>query len=170
MFIKIVGALMILLACGGFGILLAAAHKREERMLRKLIGALDYMECELQYRMPALPELFRDTAKELDGILQSVFVELANVLESYACCDVDSCMQQVMNGKKELPPTSREGLYELGRSIGRFDLDGQLKGLETVRQECRRRLNGLSANGEVRRRSYQTLGLCAGAALVILLM
>ena len=161
---------MILLGCGGFGIMIAAAHKREERMLRKLIGALDYMECELQYRMSALPELFRDTAKELDGILQTIFIELANELETYSSCDVDTCMHQVLKEKKELPVTSREGLFELGRSIGRFDLEGQLKGLDSVRQECRQKLNTISINADERRRSYQTLGLCAGAALVILLM
>ena len=56
----------------------------------------------------------------------------------------------------------------LGKSIGRFDMDGQIKGLEAVRQDCRRRLDELSKDRDTRLRSYQTLGLCAGAALAIL--
>jgi len=47
-------------------------------------------------------------------------------------------------------------------------MEGQLKGLESVRQECRRQVETLSYNRDARLRSYQTLGLCAGAALAIL--
>lgn len=170
MYMKLAGALFIILGCGSFGVALAASHKREERMMRKLIGALDYMECELQYRMTALPELFREASREVDGVLQKVFIELSNELENYMSNDVDTCMQRVLQNKKELPQKPKEGLHALGRSVGRFDIEGQLKGLEAVRQECRLMLSELSANGEVRRRNYQTLGLCAGAALVIILM
>ena len=52
--------------------------------------------------------------------------------------------------------------------IGRFDLEGQLQGLESVRVYCRDQLDNLAKDRDVRLRSYQTLGLCAGAALAIL--
>lgn len=68
----------------------------------------------------------------------------------------------------KLPTLTREELLLLGRTIGRFDMEGQLKGLESVRQECRRQVETLSYNRDTRLRSYQTLGLCAGAALAIL--
>ena len=56
----------------------------------------------------------------------------------------------------------------MGSSLGRFDLEGQLQGLESVRIYCREQLDELSKDRDVRLRSYQTLGLCAGAALAIL--
>ena len=59
-------------------------------------------------------------------------------------------------------------LSELGESLGRFDLPGQLKGLEAVRRKCLMELEALGRNRTERLRCYQTLGLCAGAALVIL--
>ena len=40
--------------------------------------------------------------------------------------------------------------------------------MEIVRNYCDRELESLGKNGEERLRSYQTLGLCAGAALAIL--
>jgi hypothetical protein len=52
--------------------------------------------------------------------------------------------------------------------MGKFDIDGQINGLEAVRSLCRRMLDELTSGREVRLRNYQTLGLCAGAALVIL--
>ena len=79
-------------------------------------------------------------------------------------------MKAVLAKSKDIPRHTLESLQNLGNSLGRFDLSGQLKGLEGVRQECRGKLTRLMGNQEVRLRSYQTLGLCAGAALVILLM
>ena len=170
MTVKLIGAILIIAACGAFGYMIAASHKREERTLKNLICALDYMECELQFRMTALPELCRQTASETSGILAKVFTMLANELENQICPDVKSCMAAVLSKTKDIPSQTMESLHLLGHCLGRFDLQGQLKGLESVRQECRIKLNKLMGNSEVRTRSYQTLGLCAGAALAVLLI
>lgn len=170
MIMKWLGAALILAACGSFGLMIAANHKNEVKTLKKLISALDYMECELQFRMCALPDLCRQTAGETEGVLRKVFSLLANELEDQISPDVRHCMQSVLANTKDVPGQTLACLRLLGDSLGRFDLQGQLKGLETVRQECRVKLNKLMGNADVRIRSYQTLGLCAGAALVILLI
>ena len=54
--------------------------------------------------------------------------------------------------------------------MGQFDLSGQLKGFEAVNKDCLRELTDLENNRTQRTRSYQTLGLCAGAALAILFL
>lgn len=170
MTIKIIGAILILIACASFGLIIAYHHRKEVSTLKKLITALDYMECELQYRMCALPDLCRQTAAEFDGVLRSVFLQLSNELEDQISPDVRRCMQSVLAKMKDIPSVTFECLQILGDSLGRFDLQGQLKGLENVRRYCRERLNKLMGNADVRLRSYQTLGLCAGAAVVILLI
>lgn len=170
MTLKWIGAILIVLSCGGFGFLLAANHRREERTLRQLIGALDYMECELQYRLTPLPELCRQAAKESGGVIRDALSALAVQLEDQIRPDVESCMNAALAQIQDLPKSSRICLRKLGRSLGRFDLPGQLKGLEAVRAACRLELNRLSQNRDARLRSYQTLGLCAGAALAILFL
>ena len=170
MILRWLGACLIVLGCGAFGIMIAASYRKELTTLKKLIAALDYMECELQYRMRALPDLCSQTAAECDGVLRLVFSSLAAELEDQVSPDVQRCMKSVLARTKSLPAQTTECLSSLGNSLGRFDLDGQLKGLESARQECRARLSKLSGTADTRMRSYQTLGLCAGAALVILLM
>jgi hypothetical protein len=54
--------------------------------------------------------------------------------------------------------------------LGIFDLPGQLKGLEEAQQVCQRALEQLEKGQAARLRSYQTLALCAGAALTILFL
>lgn len=170
MIIRLVGAGMIVIASVGFALLIALFHKKEITTLKQLISALDYMECELQYRMYALPELCRLTAGECTGILRNVFSSLAIRLEDQISPDVRCCMQEVLSNQRNIPSQALECLYLLGESLGRFDLPGQLKGLENARKECRERLARLQAGGEGRLRSYQMLGICGGAALIILLI
>ena len=170
MILKFTGAALIILACGGVGFRMAAIHRQEEKALQQLLGILDYMECELQYRLTTLPELCRQAANEFNGIPGKVLFELISEMESQVAPDITCCMQAVLGRNKEVPPITRKILELLGTSIGRYDLDGQLKGLESVRYECRRNIELLSNNKDTRLRSYQTLGLCAGAALAILLI
>lgn len=168
MTIKLLGAVLIIVGCGGFGFKIAANHLREERTLRQLVCILDFMECELQYRLTPLPQLCRQAAGQSNGILSKVILTLTQELEDQISPDVERCMSAALSRFRDIPEITRQLLELFGRSLGRFDLSGQLKGIESVRQECRRRLEELTTNKDVRLRSYQTLALCAGAALAIL--
>lgn len=170
MSLKIIGAVLIIAACGGVGFSMASAHRREESALRQLIGALDYMGCELQYHLTPLPELCRCAAAECGGCVSQVLLRLASELENQIAPEASSCMNAAISKTPKLPHRIRKNLTRLGGSLGRFDLPGQLKGLESARHMCRRDLEELSKNRDVRLRSYQTLGLCAGSALAILFL
>lgn len=168
--LKWFGAMLIVFGCGSAGFTLSATHRKEEKTLRQLISALDYMQCELQYRCTALPDLCRLTAAQCTGALRSLFVTMACELEDQISPDVFCCMNTALTKVSTLPNHTREALRALGRTLGRFDLDGQLMGLENARHNCRSTLDKLSENREIRLRSYQTLSLCAGAALAILFL
>ena len=168
MILKLIGVVFIIAGCGGIGFRIAANHRFEEKNLRQLLGILDYMECELQYRLTPLPELCRQASREFAGLIGKVFLTLSTDMDAQISPDVEKCMLAAINKEAKLPPLTHDQLLSLGRSIGRFDIEGQLRGLDAVRQDCRRQLEGLSHNRETRLRSYQTLGLCAGAALAIL--
>lgn len=166
--LKWLGAVFIVLSCGGFGFYLAANHRKEERMLRQLISVLDYMECELQYRLTPLPDLCRQAAAQACGDLGKVFIRLAEELESQISPEVSGCMHMALAVSPPMPEKTKQNLKLLGSSLGRFDLEGQISGLESLRHSCRKDLDGLEKDRDVHLRSYQTLGLCAGAALAIL--
>ena len=168
MILKLIGTVFVIAGCGGVGFRIAANHRKEECNLRQLIGILDYMECELQYHLTPLPELCRQVSKEFTGLLGEVFWELSTEMEAQTSSNMEICMATAIQKVGRLTTLANEQLQMLGKSVGRFDIDGQLKGLESVRQDCRRKLDALSVNRDTRLRSYQTLGLCAGAALAIL--
>ena len=103
MIYKCVGAILVIAGCGGAGFSIAAAHRKEERTLRQLIAALDYMECELLYRLTPLPELCRMAAGETKGILQAVFLNLYRELKWQKLPDAGSCMYAAIQRSGEIP-------------------------------------------------------------------
>ena len=165
---RILGGILVVSACGGMGLAQATAHRRKERMLQQLIGALQVMSAELQFRLTPLPQLLRLGSEHMDGDLSKVFRCAAEEMERQAAPDASACMRAAMESLSELPSAVTDKLHLLGKSLGRFDVQGQLSGLEALAQLCQRDLDGLMRNRDARLRSYTTLGFCAGVALVIL--
>lgn len=165
---KWIGAVLVVAGCGWAGFSAAAAYRREERSLRGLIRALRHMEWELSYRMTPLPELCRQGAREAGGAVGQVLTALSELLEHKTFPEVSACMRRAIRDSRELPKGCASYLMELGRSLGRYDLSGQLEGLRWVRGQCQLAQEDLREGRSERLRSYQTLGLCLGAALVIL--
>lgn len=168
--LKMIGIILVVSGCSGFGIKMAISHIRQEQCLKQLLRIIDYMECDLRYRLASLPDLCREAAKEGSGSIRKVFIRLAEKLDLRTAPDVEQCMIRVLAEVNEIPEQSISALKLLGSSLGHFDLEGQLIGLESVRQECKLSLENLQNNRDVRIRNYKTLGLCAGAALAILLL
>lgn len=166
--VRWIGALFVFGACGGVGWKAAASHRYEERTLRQLLMLLDYMCSELQYHMTPLPELCRQASAEVKGVLSTVFLNLAQEMDNQITPDVYRCMTAAVAKTEKIPQITERVLEQLGQTLGRFDLNGQIQGLEAVRQDCHGKLISLCDDKDLRRRGYQTLALCAGAALVIL--
>lgn len=165
-----IGAILVIAGCGGVGFLMAMYDKRELDALFQLHSVLEYMICELGYRMTPLPELCRKAAVRCKGSIRCVMEILAGELESQIAPDVGCCVTAAVSKVPELPSLSAELIRQLGFTLGIFDLQGQIRGLEAVRDSCVNVKRSREANRTQRIRSYQTLGLCAGAAIAILFL
>lgn len=168
MIIKTIGAILIIAACGCFGFLTTASHRRSAKLMRQLLSAIDNISQELRYRMCSLPDAFHNTAQYYSGTIGAFFNTLANELEKQVAPDIICCVDAALAQTRDVPDIVKKGLLLLGKALGRFDLEGQLKGLDAVYEECSSILEAFIDNQDIRLRSYQTLALCAGAAIVIL--
>jgi len=165
-----IGAILIMSACSGCGFSIAAGKRKEEKLLCQLIHILQFMEAELRYRLTPLPDLCRLAAGEVRGILRVVFLNLYRELSWQKLPDASSCMSAAIQRTGDIPARVRRPLVQLGQTLGRFDLEGQLREIAAARQYCSKQLDKLTEQKEDRIRQYQTLGLCAGAAAAILLI
>lgn len=167
---KWIGVLLVLSGSGSFGFMLVRNHLRSENALRQLLCALEFMECELRYRMTSLPQLCRCAAGQRTGPVRRVLEAFARELEDQVSPDVSCCMRAALLANPDLPGQTASVLQDMGQNLGRFDLEGQLAMLQSARQTCRQQLELLSRDRDSRLRGYQTLALCTGAALAILLL
>lgn len=165
---KLIGAICVIIACGGTGFAMAGQYISQIRFLADMLVAIDYMESEIQYRCTPLPLLCRQVAEQLSGKLSQVFQELSNELDARVSPNVELCMASVMDKLAISQKSLRTILTGLSCNLGKFDMAGQLRALENIRSICSENLRQLQKNREARIRSYQTLGLCAGAAMAIL--
>ena len=165
---KLIGAICVIVACGGTGFMMAGHYISQIRQLADMQIAIDYMESEIQYRCTPLPLLCRQASEQVSGKLKLVFQALADELESQISPDVALCMTSVLDKLAITQKILRSVLIGLGNNLGKFDMNGQLRALENSRSICSDKLKQLQKEREGRIRSYQTLGLCAGAAIAIL--
>lgn len=167
---KWIGAILIVVSCSGYGFAIAAGRRREERLLCQLLNILQLMEADLQYRLTPLPELCRMVSGQVQGLLRTVFLNLYRELSWQKLPDAGSCMYAALHRSGEIPARVRRILVQLGHSLGRFDLPGQIQGIQAIRSRCEDSLKSIRKNRDELLRCYQTLGICAGAALSIILI
>ena len=99
-----------------------------------------------------------------------MFLAMASELEQQILPNAAYCMDAAIWKIQALPTKTVLAARELGCALGCFGLEEQLRGIESVINMCQRACKELEENRPQRHRSYQTLGLCAGAALVILMI
>ena len=167
---KILGAVMILAGCGGVGMMICIAYKTEEEMLRQMVHAMDYIQCELRFRMTPLPELCAQASSGCRGRVSCFWMHLSEALSHHTSPHVSECVLAAKQAAGPFPQRMNQILEILSHSLGQFDAQGQQQTLEAVTSHCRSELESMGNNRDMRLRSYQTLGICAGVALVILLV
>jgi len=170
MSIKWIGAIFVIVGCGGVGFSMAVNYRKEERALCAMIAILEHIQSELTYHLSPLTEVFHRVSDMIEGCVGRVFGELATEMERQISPDAGCCMDVVLQRRRDIPELARNELSQLGRSLGKFDLEGQVREITAAKERCARLLDKLSNQKEDRIRQYQTLGICAGAAIVILLI
>ena len=169
MTLKLLGVILVIVSCGGVGFAMAAADLRETKSIQRMIEAIEYLSWELQYRNAPLPELCRSTAAATSGLVKTIFWALAKELDAKRSPDVAGCVESLLSSMS-LPGGLAGALKLLGRSLGKFDREGQLKGLASAAAELELERKACAEGQQGRVRCYQTLGLCAGAAIAILMI
>jgi hypothetical protein len=96
--------------------------------------------------------------------------QFADELEQQLLPNPEICMNVAISRCKKLPAYAVDHLQRFGFSLGKLDLESQIYALEELEASFNRDLEQLCAGMDIRNRNYRTISLCAGAALVILLM
>ena len=168
MIYRVLGACLIVLGCGGAGFLVAANARRETATLKSVITVLEYWKNELSFHLTPLPELCRQSATQNSGIIGQFLDTVATELERQISPNVEKCIYAALHNFTDMPVLSKQIIESLAKNLGRFDIDGMLQNIESSLSDAHLLLEQHTNNQDLRVRNYRTLGLCAGAAIVIL--
>lgn len=168
MILRIIGAIMILVGCGYAGFLLAASYRKETDSLTSFIEMLNYFECELQYRSPPISDMFSDFSETRKDLMGRFSKTLAVEIESQVCPNVKECVRAALQKHENMPKETACFLIKFGTTLGKFNADGQLLEIRSLKSVVQQKLEFLLSNQDWKTRNYKTLGLCAGAAIAIL--
>ena len=167
--IKWIGALMLIAGFGYLGFSFGASFQKDIQCLRQLEGHIEYMICQLQFRQPPLPVLCHELAERASVPVRELFLHLCDAFQQQSSPDVFGCFQWALRKCPALPKHTAYCIEMLGGTLGQFDLEGQVRGLESVLFSCKKKIEQLDADRDQRIRSYQVFGICAGVAVAILL-
>ena len=166
---KLIGAVLIIFGTGLTGFIIVHSYKHTVHTLMQFIIALEDIQNELRYRRCPLSDVFRKVNTECSTV-NTLFYNLSDELDNQISPDAYCCVNAVLAQAKDIPKVLYSPILLMGKNLGHFDIEGQIKGLSVVEDGCKVILNTFTTNQEVRLRSYQTLAVCAGIATVMLLL
>lgn len=136
-----------------------------------LIDAVLRIRHELQYRMTPLPDVFHLLGEGRNPQIADLFSRIAAELHAAEICSVGYACRCALRQTHGLCLSSgaREALLTLCDSIGKYDLDGNLRLLDLTLQRLRDEANALQAGASARCRTYISLSVCTGLAAAVIL-
>jgi stage III sporulation protein AB len=167
---RVLGAILIVLSCACLGFGSAAGYAKEVRILESFRSAVRYMRNELNCRCIPLPDLCKCAADTSEGVVAAFWSNLASELEAQICPDPLQCTLGALSRTKNVPQSMCDAVHMVGKTLGAFDLQGQLDGFDNICMHLDEVIHKRTKQQDIRVRGYRTAGVCAGIALAIILI
>lgn len=170
MWLRLIGACAITVSSAGFGLRAAWEYRLRLRLLRDFISCLEEMQQQLRQNLLPLPQLVCIASELGQGTIYRIMAGFYTALIDPEAEDIPGCMRKALSSFRDLHPDIRRLLVQLGRCLGKFDLTGQLKGMEDVKTAAQKQLLTMEHEQNRNVRCYRTLGIFGGMALAVLLL
>jgi len=169
---RLIGALLVIGAAGSFGVNSVWRMNQRVRALRGLLTALETMRSEICDRMTPLPELIDQLCHETAPPAKGLFLRLRQTMGELGIQRFSALWSKVVNQAHELElhEGERQVLSDLGKTLGRYDIENQ----RHVISYTLRRLEEYLVQAEETRRTqgkiHAVLSLTAGVFVVLILL
>ena len=119
-----------------------------------------------------LPQLFSALSACRQKDVALFFEAAGRALSVPPGCTVPVSFKRGFQASSNFAPgqEAAQALYGLSLGLGRFDLESQLAAIERAKGSITSVLLQLQAQKRARCRSYETIGICAGLALAVILL
>lgn len=170
--LKLIGAVIVLLAATLTGWQRARQYAIRPRQIRELILALQRLTTEISYGLTPLPEAFSKTAAQLREPLKSLFQHASNSMLPSSGRTAKESLHDAIDaswGRTCMKNTEKETMRQLAYSLGTSDREDQMRHIALAVQQLSHEEADAQADQMKYERMSRSLGLLIGALIVILI-
>ncbi|MFD2116069.1 stage III sporulation protein SpoIIIAB [Paenibacillus yanchengensis] len=170
---KLLGALLILLAGTLFGFFQANLFMERPKQLRQLIHILQRLATEIGYGQTALPIAIERASKDEQGVVYRLFQMVVEQLQEENDRSFVEIWQSVMEQRwayTSLKASEQRIVIRLGSVLGISDTTDQLKQLQLAMEQLKMEEEQARDNQAKYATMWRSLGLLIAVFIIILIM
>lgn len=172
MWVKIVGASLILVSTSVTGNLVAKNFLERPKQLRELRHSLQILETEISYAASFLPQALENIARINEPPVSNLFSRASKILlsqEGYTASEAWEMAIEENLSDLAIKESDREILLQLGSSLGCSNRENQLKHLKLAQEYLQKEEQKAEEEREKNAPLWRYLGVVLGIAIIILL-
>lgn len=166
--LKIIIYIFIFLSSSLIGMLISKKYINRVNELREFKTALNMLKTKIRYTYEPIPEVFMQISENLNSNIANVFNQAANKMNTLIAGEAWTIALKLedLNINEE----DRKVLNNLGKLLGKTDLEGQLNQIEMTSDFLDTQIKKAEKEKEKNEKLYRTLGALLGITIVIILM
>jgi stage III sporulation protein AB len=173
MYLKLSGAVLIILTAYLFGFNLSLAYRSRVRHLEEMLLALEMYLTEINYGLTPLPQAFKNIGKRIKLPTAGLFCDAARMMMQNKGLSAYECWNRAVS--KNTPAlyllgNDLELVKKLGYIWGKSDKSGQIRQVAFIQELLRQALGEAQKAQEKNDKIWKYLGLLGGMTLVIFLL
>lgn len=170
---QIAGALLVVMASGAFGLMMARNYARRPQELYALQSALSLLETEIVYAATPLAEALEQVSRRAEGCVSGLFARVHTELAAHAGTTAQEAWERALDHyypNSCLRPEDLVVLQGMGKVLGTSDRQNQAKYLRLAHERLRTQSSKAEDEARQNVRLWRSLGLFAGLATVLILV
>lgn len=173
MWMKVLGAGLVIVSCTGIGAETARRQKERRRLLETLKRMISQLKGEILYNSLPLPTAFLRTGQRGSGEAAGLFAAVARRMEEEKGESFETVWKSETEhflGNCSLGETEAEQLRAFGASLGYLDRDMQERTMTYYIEELEEEIQALRRSEAEKCRLFLGLGILAGLFLTVILL
>lgn len=166
--IKYILLIGILIASILIGRLISKKYVDRVKELKEMKNALNIFKTKMRFTYEPIPDIFEEIAKQLtNGNIATIFLKASKKMKQKTA---GQAWEEALEEENNLNKEDKEILNSLSRLLGKTDLEGQLSEVEVTTTFLETQIKKAEEARKKNEKMYQTLGMVAGLAIVIVLL
>lgn len=168
---KVFLCLVIILACGGLGMIKAQTYNQRLRELTDFKDMIQILKTEMSYRKDPLPAAFARISAYKDNPAMDLLFECSKLMKENL--DFKQCWQQAMREAyrgSELKDEDRTIIEDLGLQLGKSDIQGQASMFALAESRLNAQIDDAIKEKGTKGRMYKGMGFSIGIVIAVILI